>query len=76
MRITRAHAKRAYRSVKDGLRTVSSLIEKTAHVYALTQPLLQQSFDTRDMDDGLMAAYASYQKSRGFAHQLDAVVSN
>ena len=76
MRITRAHAKRAYRSVKDGLRTVSSLIEKTAHVYALTQPLLQQSFDTRDMDDGLKAAYASYQKSRDFAHQLDAVVSN
>ena len=76
MRIIRAHAKRAYRSVKDGLRTVGALIEKTAHVYALTQPLLQQSFDTRCLDDGLMAAYASYQQSRDFAHQLDAVVSN
>ena len=69
-------ARRAYRTLKEGMRTVSSIVEKTAHVYSLAQPLLQQSFDTRGMDDGLMAAYASYQKSRDFAHQLDAVVSN
>lgn len=67
-------AQRAYRSVKDSMRTVSSLIEKTAFVYSLAQPLLQQSFDTRGMDDGLMAAYASYQKSRDFAHQVDAAL--
>ena len=69
-------ARRAYRTLKEGMRTVSSIIEKTAHVYALTQPLPQQSFDTRGMDDGLMAAYAGYQQSRDFAHQLDAILTN
>ena len=69
-------ARRAYRTMKEGMRTVSSIIEKTAHVYSLAQPLLQQSFDTRGMDDGLMAAYASYQQSRDFARQLDAVLTN
>ena len=58
------------------MRTVSSAIEKTAHVYALAQPLLRQSFDTSGIDDGLMAAYAGYQQSRHLAHQIDAVVSN
>ena len=67
-------AQRAYRSLKDGMHTVGSLIEKTAFVYSLAQPLLQQSFDTRGMDDGLMAAYASYQKSRDFAQQVDAAL--
>ena len=76
MRNLRTQAKRAYRTVKDGMRTVSSLIEKTAHVYALTQPLLRQSFDTRGLDEGLMAAYTSYQQSRQLAHHIDAVVSN
>ena len=69
-------AQRAYRSVKDSMRTVGSLIAKTAFVYSLAQPLLQQSFDTRGMDDGLMAAYAGYQKSRDFAHQVDAALMN
>ena len=69
-------ARRAYRTIKEGMRTVSSIIEKTAHVYSLAQPLLQQSFDSRGMDDGLMAAYAGYQQSRDFAHQLDAVLTN
>jgi hypothetical protein len=69
-------ARRAYRTLKEGMRTVSSIVEKTAHVYSLAQPLLQQSFDTRGMDDGLMAAYAGYQQSRDFAHQLDAILTN
>ena len=69
-------ARRAYRTLKEGMRTVSYIVEKTAHVYSLAQPLLQQSFDTRGMDDGLMAAYTGYQQSRDFAHQLDAILTN
>jgi len=74
MRIQRK-VKDAYNRLSDGLRTVSSIIEKSAHVYSLTQPLLRQSFDTRALDDWLMAAHAKYQHSRQFAHQLDAVVN-
>ena len=71
----RSRGREAYNHLSDGLRTVSSLIEKSAHVYALTHPMLRQSFDTRNLDKGLLTAYANYQHSRQFAHQIDAVIN-
>ena len=71
----RSRGREAYNHLSDGLRTVSSLIEKSAHVYALTHPTLRQFFDTRQLDKGLMAAYANYQHIRQFAHQIDAVLN-
>jgi hypothetical protein len=65
----------AYRHVGDGLRTAGEIVEKTAHVYALTHPLRRQSFDTRKLDEGLMDAYRAYQKSRQLASQIDAIVN-
>ena len=65
----------AYRHVSDGLRAAGEIVEKTAHVYSLTHPLLRQSFDTRKLDEGLMDAYHAYQKSRQLASQIDAIVN-
>jgi len=65
----------AYRHVKDGLRVASEAIEKAALVYSLTHPLLRQSFDTRELDKSLLASYASNQKSRELAQQIDAIVN-
>ena len=63
----------AYRHVSDGLRMAGEVVEKTAHVYSLTHPLLRQSFDTRRLDEGLVAAYHAYQKGRQLASQIDAI---
>ena len=65
----------AYRHVKDGLWFAGEAVEKAALVYSLTHPLLMQSSDTRELDKNLTAGYASYQKSRQLAHQIDAIVN-
>ena len=65
----------AYRPVSDGLRMAGEVVEKTAHVYSLTHPLLRQSFDTRRLDEGLVAANHAYQKGRQLASQIDAIVN-
>ena len=65
----------AYRHVKDGLRVAGEAVEKAALVYSLTHPLLRQSFDTRELDKSLLAGYASYQKSRELAQQIDVIVN-
>ena len=65
----------AYRHVRDGLRVAGEAVEKAALVYSFTHPLLRQSFDTRELDKSLIAGYASYQKSRELAQQIDAIVN-
>jgi hypothetical protein len=77
MRISnvRRVGRNAYHHLSEGLRTVGAIIEKSAHVYALTQPLLQQSFDTRPLDASLLAGYASYQRARQLASQIDGVIN-
>jgi len=72
----RTRGKEAYNQLSDGLRSVGSIIEKSAHVYALTHPMLRQSFDTRGLDKGLLTAYANYQHSRQFAHQIDSIINH
>ena len=72
----RIRGREAYNSLSDGPQTVSSVIEKSAHVYALTHPMLRQSFDTRNLDKGLLTAYANYQHSRQFGHQIDSIINN
>jgi len=75
MRTLRSRGREAYNHLSDGLRTVSSVIEKCAHVHALTHPMLRQSFDTRNLDKGLLTAYANYQHSRQFAHQINCIIN-
>ena len=65
----------AYRQVKNGLLFAGEAVEKATLVYSLTHPLLTQSFDTRELDKNLMASYASYQRSRQLAQQIDAIVN-
>jgi hypothetical protein len=72
---TRKAGRAAYRHVSDGLRAAGEIVEKTAHVYQLTHPLLRQSFDTRKLDEGLIDAYRAYQKSREFVSQIDAIIT-
>ena len=72
----RTRGREAYNHLSDGLRTVSSVIEKSAHVYALTHPMLRQSFDTRGLDRSLLTAYADYQQSRQFAHPIDGIINH
>ena len=72
----RTRGKEAYNQLSDGLRSVGSIIEKSAHVYALTHPMLRQSFDTRGLDTSLLTADANYQHSRKFAQQIDGIVNN
>ena len=72
----RTRGREAYNHLSDGLRTVSSIIEKSAHVYALTHPMLRHSLDTRGLDKSLLTAYANYQQSRKFALQIDGLVNS
>ena len=72
----RTRGKEAYNQLSDGLRSVGSIIEKSAHVYALTHPMLRQSLDTRGLDKSILTAYANYQHSRKFAQQMDGIVNN
>ena len=65
----------AYRHVSESLRSVGAIIAKSAHVYALSQPLLRQSFDMRQLDASLLTGYANYQRARQLASQIDAVAN-
>ena len=65
----------AYRHVSESLRSVGAIIEKSAYVYALTQPRLRQSFDTRQLDASLLTGYVNYQRARQLAFQIDPVVN-
>jgi hypothetical protein len=64
-----------YRHVKHGLRGVDAIVHKAALVYSLTHPLLQQSFDTRALDSGLMDSYEKYQRARELAIKTDRIVN-
>ena len=64
-----------YRHVKRGLREVDGIVHKAALVYSLTHPLLQQSFDTRALDAGLLDGYEKYQAAREFAIKTDSIVN-
>ena len=65
----------AYRHVSESLRSVGAMIEKSAHVYALSQTLVRQSFDTRQLDASPLTGYASYQRARQLASQIDGVIN-
>ena len=71
-----AQGRHVYKQVSEGMRSVGSIVEKTAHVYSLVRPMLRQSFDTRDMDNSLMSAYQSYQGARHLASQIDSIVKH
>ena len=64
-----------YRHVKRGLREVDGIVHKAALVYSLTHPLLQQSFDTRALDAGLLDGYEKYQTARELAIKTDRIVN-
>ena len=64
-----------YKHVKRGLREVDAIVHKAASVYSLTHPLLQQSFDTRALDAGLLDGYEKYQAARQFAIKTDSIVN-
>ena len=64
-----------YKHVKRGLREVDGIVHKAALVYSLTHPLLQQSFDTRALDAGLLDGYEKYQTARQLAAKTDGVIN-
>ena len=64
-----------YRHVKRGLREVDAIVHKAALVYSLTHPLLQQAFDTRALDSGLLDSYEKYQTARELAIKTDRIVN-
>ena len=63
-----------YNSVKDGLHTVDAIIHKAAMVYTLTHPLIRQAYDTRPMDENLLAGYTQYQQARQLGAKIHAIV--
>jgi len=65
----------AYRHVKEGMRSVDSIIHKAALVYSLTHPLIRQAYDTRALDAGLLDGYAKYQQARQLTSQIDTIVN-
>jgi hypothetical protein len=71
-----AQGRHVYKQVSEGMRSVGSIVEKTAHVYSLMRPMLRQSFDTRDMDNSLMSAYQSFQSARHLASEIDGIVKH
>ena len=64
-----------YKHVERGLREVDAIVHKAALVYSLTHPLLQQSFDTRALDAGLLDGYEKYQTARQFAIKTDSIIN-
>ena len=64
-----------YRHVKRGLREVDAIVHKAALVYSLTHPLLQQAFDTRALNNGLLDGYEKYQTARELAIKTDSIVN-
>ena len=65
----------AYRHVKEGMRSVDSIIHKAALVYSLTHPLIRQACDTRALDAGLLDGYEKYQMARQLTSQIDTIVN-
>ena len=65
----------AYQHLHEGLSTTAGVVEKSAHLYSLVQPLLQHVVDTRDVDSALMGAYGRFHDARAFAGQIDRVVN-
>jgi hypothetical protein len=63
-----------YRHLHSGLSTASAVVEKSAHIYSLVQPLLQHVADTRDVDAAL-GAYSRYQDARSLAGEIDGVIN-
>jgi len=66
----------AYRHLHQGLSTAAGVVEKSAHLYSLAQPLLQHVVDTRDADSTLMGAYGRFHDARAFAGKIDGIVNN
>ena len=58
------------------LSTASAVVEKSAHLYSLVQPLLQHVVDTRDVDAALMGDYSRFHDARAFAGKIDGIVNN
>jgi hypothetical protein len=66
----------AYRHLHQGLSTASAVVEKSAHIYSLVQPLLRHAdFDTSEVDAALMGAYSRYQVARSLAGKIDGVIN-
>ena len=62
-----------YKHVKRGLRGVDAIVHTL--VYSLTHPLLQQSFDTRALDAGLLDGYEKYQNARQLTSKIDSIIN-
>ena len=65
----------AYRHLHQGLITAAGVVEKSAHLYSLVQPMLQHVVDTRDIDTALLHAYGRFHSAREVAGKIDAVVN-
>ena len=65
----------AYRHLHHGLSTATAVVEKSAHIYSLVQPLLLHVADTREVDAALMGAYSRYQDARSLAGKIDGVTN-
>jgi len=68
--IRRASAN-AYHHLHQGLSTAAAVVEKSAHLYSLTRPVLQHVLDTREVDAALLQAYGRLHTARSFAGQID-----
>ena len=65
----------AYQHLHQGLSTAAGVVENSAHLYSLVQPLLQHVVDTREVDSALLSAYGRFHDARAFAGQTDRVVN-
>ena len=65
----------AYNHIHKGLSTAAGVVEKSAHLYSLVQPMLQHVVDTREVDSALLNAYGRFHDARTFAGQIDRVVN-
>ena len=66
---------RVYQHLKEGMRSVGSIIHKAALVYSLTHPLIRQAYEPRQLDAGLLDGYAKYQQARQLTSQIDTIVN-
>ena len=65
----------AYHHLHRGLSTASAVVEKSAHLYSLVQPLLQHVVDTREVDSAPMGAYSRFHAARTVAGKIDGLVN-
>ena len=65
----------AYNHLHQGLSTAAGVVEKSAHLYSLAQPLLQHVVGTREVDSALFNAYGRFHNARTFAGQIDRAVN-